>query len=132
MVSLFTSVPLKTAKTIVANRVGDGCILGGRTSLTVPELMEASDICLQLSFFVYNDVVYRQIFGCLVGSPLLPLIANMVMEEIEQKALNTHLKPPSLWVRYADDMYAVMEKTELESFHNHLNTLSISIEFAKE
>ena len=41
VVSLFTSVLLKTANTIVANRVGDDCILGGRTSLTVSELIEA-------------------------------------------------------------------------------------------
>ena len=33
------------------------------------------------------------------------------MEEIEQTALNTYLKPPSLWVRYVDDVYAIMEKT---------------------
>ena len=50
VVSLFTSVPLKTAKTIVANRVGDDCTLGERTSLAVPEIMEALDICLQSSF----------------------------------------------------------------------------------
>ena len=75
MVSLFTSVPLKTAKTIVANRVGDDCTLGERTSLAVPEIMEALDIYLQSSFFVYNDVIYKQIFGCPMGSPLSPIIA---------------------------------------------------------
>ena len=95
VVSLFTSVPLKTAKTIVANLVDGDCTLGGRTSLTVPELMEALDICLQSSFFVYNDVIYKQIFGCPMGSSLSPIIADMVMEEIEQTALNTFLKPPS-------------------------------------
>ena len=112
VVSLFTSVPLITAKTIVANRVGDDCTLGERTSLAVPEIMEALDICLQSSFFVYNDVIYKQIFGCPMGSgsPLSPIIANMVMEEIEQTALNTYLNPPSLWLRYVDDVYAIMEK----------------------
>ena len=39
------------------------------------------------------------------------------MEEIEQAALNTYLKPPSLWIRYVDDVYAVMEKTKIECFH---------------
>ena len=67
---------------------------------------------------MYNDVIYKQIFGCPMGSPLSPIIANMVMEEIEQTALNTYLKPPSLWVRYVDEGYAVMEKTGVESFHD--------------
>ena len=55
---------------------------------------------------MYKDVIYKQIFGCPMGSPLSPLIANMVVEEIEQIALNTYIKSPSLWVRYVDDVYA--------------------------
>ena len=56
----------------------------------------------------------------------------MVMEEIEQTALNTYLNPPSLWLRYVDDVYAVMEKTEVEPFHDYLNTISTSIKFTIE
>ena len=67
-----------------------------------------------------------------MGSPLSPMIANMVMEEIEQTALNTYLNPPSLWLRYVDDVYAIMEKTEVEPFHDYLNTISTSIKFTKE
>ena len=70
VVRLFTSVPLKTAKTIVANQVNNDCTLGGRTSLTVLELMEALDIYLHSSFFMYNGVIYKEIFSCPMGSPL--------------------------------------------------------------
>ena len=131
-VSLFTSVPLKTAKTTVANRVGDDCTLRERTSPTVSELTKALDICLQSSFFVYNDVIYKQIFGSPIGSPLSTIIANMFMEEIEQTASNTYLKPPSLRVRYVDDSYAMMEKTEVKLFYDCLNTVSTSIKFTNK
>ena len=43
------------------------------------------------------------------------------MEEIEQTALNTYLKPPSLCVRYVNDVYAIMEKTDVVPFHDYLN-----------
>ena len=66
--------------------------------------METLDICLQSSFFVYNDVIYKQIFGCPIGSLLSPIIANMVMEENEKTALNTYLKPSFLWVRHVNDV----------------------------
>ena len=56
----------------------------------------------------------------------------MVMEESEQTALNTYFKPPSLWVLYANDVYAITEKTEFEFFHNYLNTVSTSKKFTKE
>ena len=39
---------------------------------------------------------------------------------------------PSLWLRYVDDMYAIMEKTEVEPFYDYLNTISTSIKFTKE
>ena len=116
----------------MANRVGDDCTLGERTTFAVPEIMVALDICLQSSFFVYNDVIYKQIFGCPMGSSLSRIIANLVMEEIEQTALNTNLNPLSLWLRYVDDVYAIMEKTEVEPFHVYLNTISTSIKFTKE
>ena len=48
-------------------------------------------------------------FGDL-NSPLSKILENMVMEEIKQTALHTYLNPPSLWVRYVDDVYAVVEK----------------------
>ena len=82
------------------------------------ELMEVLDICLQSPFFVYIKVIYKQSFGYPKDSPLSQIIANMAMEEIEQTALNTYLKPPSLWVRYVDDVFSIMEKTEVESFQN--------------
>ena len=47
------------------------------------------------------------------------LLGMYVVEEIEQTALNTYLKPSSLWVRYADDVYVILEKTEVEFFHDY-------------
>ena len=88
MKSLFTSVPIETAKTIVADRVGDDCTLGSRKSLTVPELIEVLDICLQ-SFFGWNEAINKQIFSCPMGFSLSSITSNMVMEEIEETALNT-------------------------------------------
>ena len=67
-----------------------------------------------------------------MGSPLSPIIANMVMEEIEQTVLNTYLNPSSLWLCYVDDVYAIMEKTEVEPFLDYLNTIFTSIKFTKE
>ena len=74
-----------------------------------------------------NDVIYKKILGCAAASPSAPIIANMVMEEIEPTALNIYLKPPLLWVRYVDDVCAIMKKTEVESYHNYVNTLSTLI-----
>ena len=67
-----------------------------------------------------------------MGSPLSPILANMVMEEIEETGLITYLNPPSLWLRNADDVYTIMEKTEVNPFHDYLNKISTSIKFTTE
>ena len=64
-------------------------------------------------------------------APLSPIIANMLMEDLEQRALTIFPNPPSIWVRYVDDVYAIMETEHIESFHQYLNTINSSIQFTK-
>ena len=67
-----------------------------------------------------------------MGSPLSPVLACMVMEVIEQNAIETFFKPPSIWVRYVNDVYSVVETNQIALFRGHLNTISSSIKFTKE
>ena len=67
-----------------------------------------------------------------MGSSLSPVIANMVMEDLEQLALSTFHNPPSTWVRYVDDVYAIVKTENVDPFHKHLNTINSSIQFTLE
>ena len=93
VVSLFTSVPLKAARTIVLERLSNDSTLEDRTTLSIAELAEALDLCLNLSYFTYDSTIYKQVLGPPMGSPLFPIIANMVIEDLEQRALATFSQP---------------------------------------
>ena len=58
-----------------------------------------------------------------MGSPLLPVIANLYMEHLEENALWTVPLPPRLWLRYVDDTFIIWlhGQHELQRFHKHLN-----------
>ena len=54
--------------------------------------------------FCYNGTVYQQIFSTAMGSPV-SVVANIVMEHIENKALNMS---SVFWKRYVDDILSVV------------------------
>ena len=42
---------------------------------------------LDNNFFVFQGNHFQQIFGCPMGSPVSAILANLVMEHVEEKAL---------------------------------------------
>ena len=66
-----------------------------------------------------------------MSSPFSTVIANLVMEYIEQKTLaSTHVKP-LFWKRYVD-VRSSGSKNEVEIILNHLNSIEPSIQFTVE
>ena len=75
-----------------------------------------------------------QVDGAAMGSPLLPIVANIYMEAFEDKALEEFPVRPRMWLRYVDDTPVVWEhgQEQLERFQEHLNNQNESIQFTKE
>ena len=42
----------------------------------------------------------NRVEGAAMGSPVSPIVANLYMEYLEQKALSTAPNPPKFWGRY--------------------------------
>ena len=55
-----------------------------------------------------------------MGSPVLIIVANLVMEELENDALSTFAQRPRLYDRFFDNTIAALKKTEILKFHKHL------------
>ena len=57
--------------------------------MPVEDIIHLLSFCLKTTQFTYNGAYYQQVFGTAMGSPVSAVIANMVMEDVEQKALAT-------------------------------------------
>ena len=87
---------------------------------------------LSNSYFNYNKQTYKQIHGCAMGSPVSPIVANLCLEVIEELALAQATTPPKKWFRYVDDVFSIIKKHALDSFHNLLNSIDPDINFTIE
>ena len=64
--------------------------LAERTNLSVDNILRLSDFVPNHNYFKYDGDHYKQIFGGAMGSPILsPVLADLVMEEIEETAIST-------------------------------------------
>lgn len=64
---------------------------------TISNLTKLLEFVLNHNFFKHDNTDYKQIFRCAMGFPFSPVIADPVMEEIEETAFVTapHPPPPS-------------------------------------
>ena len=67
-----------------------------------------------------------------MGSPISPIVANLYMEDFETKAISSAVHPPSIWKRFVDDTFVVIESSRKEEFLDHINNLDPHIQFTTE
>ena len=130
--ALFTSVPIQPVINIIKNKLENDKDLKLRTSMSVEHITSLLEYCLKSTYFVFKGQYYEQLEGAAMGSPLSPIIANLYMEEFENKALSTAPNPPTLWKWFVDDTFVVIKKCHQKEFFHHLNSIEDTIQFTAE
>ena len=123
---------IDVAKTVVLERLKKDDTLDDRSDLTLADILTALNLCLDNTNLYFRGKFYRQIFGVAMGSPVSVIIANLVMENVQEGAMSTFLNPPKFWRRYVDDTFVIIKKSEVDEFHNHINNIEASIKFTIE
>ena len=127
--SLFTSLPLQLALDCTETAINN-------STLQLPpltnDLMDLLNLCLTSTYFQYNGKHYKQLHGTAIGSPVSVVVAEIVMQNIEEQALASYKRTIPLWLRYVDDTFTTLHKDEIDDFHEHLNRQNAHIQFTKE
>ena len=87
--ALFTSVPIDPALSIIKDLLDKENTLKERTVMEVSDIILLLEFCLKNTYFSFQGQFYEQVEGAAIGSPVSPIVANLYMEYLEQKALST-------------------------------------------
>ena len=95
--ALFTSVPKDEAVRAIRQRLEQDNSWQDRTNLNVDQLTQLLELCLNSTYFMYSGDFYKQNKGTAMGSPILPIVANLYMEHYLRHP--THLASGSvMWM----------------------------------
>ena len=90
---------------------------------------------LSNNYFLFDGIIYHQIDGVTMGSPLGHSLANAFLAHYEQIWLNDCPDEfnPVYYKRYVDDIFVLFRSPQnLEKFNEYLNTKHTNIKFTSE
>ena len=132
VVSLFTKIPTGLAVKIAKSRLEALDNLEEISYWSVEDICKSLQICLNAINLTFGGKHYKQIFGTGMVSLVSTVITNLVMEDVEKRALSTFHSPPKIWKRYVDNTFVIIHKNSVEDFLDHLNKIENSIKFTIE
>ena len=95
-------------------------------------IIELYRLCIENAYFVFNKTIHAQINGLTIGASSSGFAAEIFMESIETRAINTFADPPTIWKRYVADTFVKIKKYSVDNFLIHINSLHPRIEFTTE
>ena len=117
--SLFTSISLQLALDCTETAINNSTI---ELPLPTDDLMDLLNLCFTSMYFQYNGKHYKQLYGTAMGSPVSVVVAEIVMQNIEERALATYKRTLPLWLRYVDDTFTENQHIPTDYSTNHLTT----------
>jgi len=65
--------------------------MGIEKNTTIPfdEFVSIINFILSSTYFTFNNIIYKQTYGTSMGSLLSPIIADVVLQNLERKALDS-------------------------------------------
>lgn len=125
--ALFPSVPVDIAIDAIETHLRKA----NETEEKIDAYVAAIRKCMKYNCFQFRNLFYESDFGCSMGNSLSPLVSEAFMCKFESDLKKENLLP-RFWLRYVDDIFAVIKRNDIERFMNILNSRYESIKFTFE
>ena len=127
--SLFTNVPLKKTIDVILDRVYNKKLITTKLKKrTLKKLI--MDTCNKTAFMC-NNVIYEQKDGVSMGASLGPVLANIIMTELERVVVDKLIQNGTIkfYARYVDDTLLLVKPHQVDEILSEFNKFHKSLEF---
>lgn len=127
--SLFTNIPKQLVLKCVKLKWK---YIREHTKMPDNIFLDILDFCIENAYCCFNGVFYKQTFGTPMGSPLSGVIADLVMEKLENDVLKKLDFRYIFYFRYVDDIIICIHKNNVNKLLNTFNGYNENLQFTIE
>lgn len=127
--SLFTNIPHTLILDIINVKWKD---IEHHTKIVKTSFIKMLKMCLNSNYFCYEDQFYQQTFGMPMGSPLSPVCADLVMENLLDSVIPRLPYEIGFLMKYVDDIIAVVPRDQIVETVRIFNEFNIKLQFTIE
>lgn len=129
VVSLFTNVPLDLTMDSITRRWH---YIESKCTIPRDDFLWAVHFVLSSTYFLFNDICYQQTYGTPIGSPLSPVIADITLQDIEERAIETLSISLPFYYRYVDDIVLAVPSSFFNEVLHIFNAFHPRLQFMME
>ena len=122
IISLFTSIPHDLAISSTKKFLENNPDIFRSTTLNSDHILKLISLCLDASFFSSRGMFFKQIKGLPMGSPISVVLAEIVVQEIEQNILQSINY--QFWFHFVDDIIACIPNDKVLDTLDTLNSVN--------
>ena len=130
--SLYTNVPIEDTINIIKDLITNDANFSLKTTISPSNFLHLVKLVLTKTWYLFDNNFMSQTDGVAMGGPASSIVAEIVMIAHETTAITTADDQSKIWKRYVDDVFAIIKKTSLDTFHKHINSLHQQIQFTIE
>ncbi|XP_058816722.1 uncharacterized protein LOC131680001 [Topomyia yanbarensis] len=129
VVSLYTNIPTEL---VTHDIIMDWRNIKVHTNINLDLFLELVEFCIKSSYFRFREKHYKQTFGTAMGSPLSPILADIIMENLLQTSIKRLPFTIPVIRKYVDDLFLALPKDKVQQTLDTFNAYNQHLQFTKE
>lgn len=129
VVSLFTNIPKDL---VLRDIIMNWQSIKKVTNINLDLFLEIVEFCLDSSYFCFRGKYYVQTFGTAMGSPLSPILADLVMDTLLCTVVRLVPFPIPILKKFVDDLLLALPMDQIQTTLDIFNSYNPYLQFTIE